>query len=206
LFFLSLPTTTFSLFHFDSDRFLSRFRRPKRRTAFLFLSVWNSLAVEQRISPSASRPRDGYIGGSSNGRYPWLCSIPARRECCRHRTSPFHLSPLQFLTYLTPMRCIALIKALFLVALLSTLVLSFVLLRVAWTVSASTFKRTPYQEFSREAFFFRSQLGQYATCLLVSNWIRAVSGMIDADWITAGGVKAGERKQKLPRSRLVNGD
>ncbi|KAN0120953.1 hypothetical protein V8E52_004222 [Russula decolorans] len=80
---------------------------------------------------------------------------------------------------------------LFLVALLSTLVLSFVLLGVAWIVSSSTFKRTPYQDLSREAFFFRSQLGQYATCLLLSNWIRAVSGLIDINWISGGGAKAG---------------
>ncbi|KAF8501402.1 hypothetical protein F5888DRAFT_1671977 [Russula emetica] len=84
--------------------------------------------------------------------------------------------------------------ALFLVALLSTLVLSFVLLCVGWIVSrsfSSNFKRTPYQDLSREAFFFRSQLGQYATCLLLSNWIRAVSGTIDINWISGGGVKAG---------------
>jgi len=60
-------------------------------------------------------------------------------------------------------------------------------------VSSSAFKHTPYQDFSREAFFFRSQLGQYAACLLLSNWIRAVSGMIDINWVKAGGVKAGEQ-------------
>ena len=88
--------------------------------------------------------------------------------------------------------CITLKQALFLVALFSTLVLSFVLLCVAWIVSSSAFKRTSYQDLSREAFFFRSQLGQYATCLLLSNWIRAVSGMIDINWIRGGGVKPGE--------------
>lgn len=81
--------------------------------------------------------------------------------------------------------------ALFLVALLSTLILSFVLLGIAWIVSSSTFKRTPYQDLSREAFFFRTQLGQYATCLLLSNWIRAMSGLIDINWISGDGVKAG---------------
>lgn len=84
-------------------------------------------------------------------------------------------------------------KSLFLAALLSTLVLSFVLLSVAWVVSSSSSKYTPHRELSREAFFFRSQLGQYATCLLFSNWIRAVSGMIDINWIKAGGVRAGEQ-------------
>ncbi|KAH9989004.1 hypothetical protein BJV77DRAFT_714823 [Russula vinacea] len=81
--------------------------------------------------------------------------------------------------------------ALFLVSLLSTLVLSFVLLCVAWVVFSATFKRISYQNLSREAFFFRSRLGQYAICLLFSNWIRSVSGSIDINWIRGGGVKAG---------------
>jgi hypothetical protein len=80
----------------------------------------------------------------------------------------------------------------FLVALLSTLVLSFVLLCVAWVFFSATYKRTSCQNLSREAFFFRSQLGQYATCLLLSNWIGSVSGSIDINWISGGGVKAGE--------------
>ena len=94
------------------------------------------------------------------------------------------------------------VKAQFLVALLSTLVLSLVLLCVAWVVLSSFFKRTSYQNLSREAFFFRSQLGQYATCLLLSNWIRAVSGLIDISWIKGGGVQAGEQNC-LNRSPLV---
>jgi hypothetical protein len=85
------------------------------------------------------------------------------------------------------------VKAQFLVALLSTLVLSLVLLCVAWVVLSSFLKRTSYQNLSRDAFFFRSQLGQYATCLLLSNWIRAVSGLIDINWIGGEGVQAGEQ-------------
>ncbi|KAI0292138.1 hypothetical protein BC826DRAFT_453406 [Russula brevipes] len=81
--------------------------------------------------------------------------------------------------------------AVFVFALLSTLVLSLVLLCVAWVVFSTTFKRTTFQHLSREAFFFRSQLGQYATCLLLSNWLRGVSGSFDIQWVNAGGVKAG---------------
>ncbi|KAI9512974.1 hypothetical protein F5148DRAFT_560840 [Russula earlei] len=79
----------------------------------------------------------------------------------------------------------------FLFALLSTLVLSIVLLSVIWVVSCTVFKRTSYQNLSLKAFFFRSQLGQYASCLLFSHWIRAVSGLIDIKWINNGEVKAG---------------
>jgi hypothetical protein len=79
----------------------------------------------------------------------------------------------------------------FVFALLSTLVLSLVLLCVAWVVFSTTFKRTTFQNLSREAFFFRSQLGQYATCLLLSNWLRGVSGSFDIQWVNGGGVRAG---------------
>jgi len=83
------------------------------------------------------------------------------------------------------------IVAAFTFALLSTLVLSFVLLFIVWVVLSTIFKRTSYQNLSREAFFFRSQLGQYATCLLFSQWITSLSGMIDLKWISEGGAQAG---------------
>ncbi|KAH9974823.1 hypothetical protein BJV74DRAFT_183974 [Russula compacta] len=74
-------------------------------------------------------------------------------------------------------------------AVLSTLVLSLVLLSVV-TVAFSS-KHTSYQNLSREAFFFRSQLGQYAGCLLLSNWITAVSRLIGIRWIKDRGVHVG---------------
>ncbi|KAI0249166.1 hypothetical protein BJV78DRAFT_1229805 [Lactifluus subvellereus] len=79
----------------------------------------------------------------------------------------------------------------FVFALLSTFVLSFVLLSVVWILLSSTFKRTSHLNLTREAFFFRSQLGQFAGCLLLSNWIKCVSGLISIQWIIGGGVTAG---------------
>ncbi|KAI0297248.1 hypothetical protein B0F90DRAFT_917031 [Multifurca ochricompacta] len=81
--------------------------------------------------------------------------------------------------------------AVFTFALLSTIVLSSVLLSVVWIVFSSIFKRTSCEDLTREAFFFRSQLGQYAVCLLFSNWLSSVSGLMDIEWINGGGVTAG---------------
>lgn len=82
-------------------------------------------------------------------------------------------------------------QSVFVFALLSTLVLSFVLLVIA--VAFYAIKRTSNQnqDLSREALFFRSQLGQYAACLVLSNWIRGVSEWIDIKWIQDDGVTAG---------------
>jgi hypothetical protein len=153
--------------------------------------------VEQRISPPALR----WI---RRGLKQWRASLVLLHSGPERRQPPSY-ELLVIFVFAGSNIYAHYVKALFLVALLSTLALSFVLLCVAWIVSSSTFKRTPYQDLSREAFFFRSQLGQYATCLLLSNWIRAVSGMIDINWISGGGVKAGE--QNCLKSRLlVNGD
>jgi hypothetical protein len=68
------------------------------------------------------------------------------------------------------------VQIVFVFALLSTLVLSIVLLGVVWVVSFVAFKRTASDNLTREVFFFRSQLGQYACSLLLSKWISCLGG------------------------------
>ncbi|KAI0050438.1 hypothetical protein FA95DRAFT_592040 [Auriscalpium vulgare] len=81
--------------------------------------------------------------------------------------------------------------AVFVFALLSTLAVSLVLIRAAYVALHSMLWRRDANETSREAFFFRSQLGQYALCLLISNWLSSIGGMIEIDWITTGAVVTG---------------
>jgi hypothetical protein len=82
-------------------------------------------------------------------------------------------------------------QIIFFFALLSTLVLSIVLLGVVWVVFFIVFKRTASDSLTREVFFFRSQLGQYAFSLLLSKWFSALSGLITIKWIREGGVTTG---------------
>ncbi|KAI9454559.1 hypothetical protein BJY52DRAFT_1188847 [Lactarius psammicola] len=79
----------------------------------------------------------------------------------------------------------------FIFALLSALVLSIVLLGVVWVVSVAAFKRTASENLSREVFFFRSQLGQYAFSLLLSKWVSSLGGLIAIKWVNEGGVATG---------------
>lgn len=76
-------------------------------------------------------------------------------------------------------------------ALISTLVLSIVLLGIVWVVSSVAFKRTASENLAREAFFFRSQLGQYACSLLLSKWISCLGGLIAIKWVNEGGISTG---------------
>lgn len=181
----------FYTFNWTGSFFLS-LSTTKRPHCFAFLSfesVWNSSAVEQRISPPTSR----WIHRGLKQRRASLASLHSSLE--RGLMPSYEPSSLSSIVFAGSNNIYAHCnnKALFLVALLSTLVLSFVLLCVAWIVSSSIFRRTPYRDLSREEFFFRSRLGQYATCLLLSNWVRAVSGTIDINWIRGGGAKAGEK-------------
>lgn len=79
----------------------------------------------------------------------------------------------------------------FIFALISTFVLSVVLLGVVWVVIFVVLKRTPSESLTRDVFFFRSQLGQYAFSLLLSKWFSASSGLITFKWIREGGVSTG---------------
>ena len=82
-------------------------------------------------------------------------------------------------------------QVIFVFALLSTLVLSIVLLGVVWVVSFVALKRTVSEKLSREVFFFRSQLGQYACSLLLSKWISCLGGLIAIKWANEGGITTG---------------
>ncbi|KAI0067377.1 hypothetical protein BV25DRAFT_1819704 [Artomyces pyxidatus] len=69
--------------------------------------------------------------------------------------------------------------------------LSLVLLRMIWVAASAMFRRTATENLSREGFFFRSQLGQYAGCLLLSNWLSSIGGLIDIDWVNGNGITEG---------------
>lgn len=82
-------------------------------------------------------------------------------------------------------------QVVFVFALISTLVLSIVLLGIVWVVSSVAVKRAASENFAREAFFFRSQLGQYACSLLLSKWISCLGGLIAIKWVNEGGISTG---------------
>ncbi|TFY60814.1 hypothetical protein EVG20_g7286 [Dentipellis fragilis] len=76
-------------------------------------------------------------------------------------------------------------------AILATLALSFVLVRLVWVTGAARYGRSESTRHSRMGFFFRTQLGVFVGCLLACNLLTSISGLISINWIAVGGVKEG---------------
>ncbi|KAI0316448.1 hypothetical protein OF83DRAFT_1172884 [Amylostereum chailletii] len=81
--------------------------------------------------------------------------------------------------------------AVFAFSLLSAIGLSLVILRFVWLLAVAYFKHTAVENLTREGFFFRSQLGQYAGCLLLANWFTSISGLLELHWAWNDGIAAG---------------
>jgi hypothetical protein len=91
-----LPSFTHSTGQVPFSFLTTSTKRP--HAGFLFFSFDLSGTVPLWNSESHLQPWDGYVGGSSSGGHPWFCSIRARREGSRHRTSSLSSSFSQDLT------------------------------------------------------------------------------------------------------------
>jgi len=75
-------------------------------------------------------------------------------------------------------------------AILSTLALLTVAFRVIWLAIARLLSNSS-DALSREYVFFNTQLGNYAACLLISNIINGVAGIMGFDQLLGGGIREG---------------
>ncbi|KAF9470914.1 hypothetical protein BDN70DRAFT_888629 [Pholiota conissans] len=75
-------------------------------------------------------------------------------------------------------------------ALLSALALASVLLRAAWlAIRLIWFNNSPTQV--QEVVFFQTQLGSYASCLIIGLMLNSVAGIIGFQWLLQRGVTDG---------------
>lgn len=98
----------------------------------------------------------------------------------------FHMSQLHFVPYLQNEKAGIIVVSVF--SLLSSLALGSVALRVFWLAvrrCLSSDHPTP------EYVFFNTQLGHYATCLIVANLFIEVSGLIGIRWLIQNGITTG---------------
>jgi hypothetical protein len=71
-------------------------------------------------------------------------------------------------------------------AFISTIAILSVATRALWL--AIRRKMDPVRAKPREYIFFNTQLGHYATCLLVSNLCMGIAGVLDVRWISENGI------------------
>ncbi|TFY78736.1 hypothetical protein EWM64_g5278 [Hericium alpestre] len=76
-------------------------------------------------------------------------------------------------------------------AVLALLALSFVLIHSVYVLGSAALGRRNSNRPSGVEFFFKTQLGMHAGCLLLSNLFVSISGLININWISAGGVQPG---------------
>ncbi|KAH0833271.1 hypothetical protein J3R83DRAFT_12335 [Lanmaoa asiatica] len=77
------------------------------------------------------------------------------------------------------------------VALLSALALAFIALRTIRLAMMLFLKRDNGTSRPPEILFFRTQLGHYAGCLILSNMFISAAGLIDFSWVSRSGLSRG---------------
>jgi len=75
--------------------------------------------------------------------------------------------------------------------MMSTVSLLLVLFRIAWISGHAVIQKKLEVGSSREMFFFKTQLGMYVTCLLASNLLSSISGIIGMNWISLKEISGG---------------
>ena len=76
------------------------------------------------------------------------------------------------------------------IAMLSTISLLLVLLRIAWISGHVAIQKKLEVGLSRE-MFFKTQLGMYVTCLLASNLLSSISGIMGMNWVASKEISGG---------------
>lgn len=74
-------------------------------------------------------------------------------------------------------------------AILSTVALASIALRVIWLAVLHMFNRSKVQP--RECVFFHTQLGNYAACLLIADGLNGLAGMIGVSQLVHRGIAEG---------------
>jgi len=82
-------------------------------------------------------------------------------------------------------------SAVFAFSLLSTMALILVFIRVCWIGLVAVWKNVAVEKVASEGFFLKSQLGQFAGCLLLANLFTAISGIVEINWVFLNGVQHG---------------
>ncbi|EIN09831.1 hypothetical protein PUNSTDRAFT_86319 [Punctularia strigosozonata HHB-11173 SS5] len=82
---------------------------------------------------------------------------------------------------------VAAIVPIFICSCLSILAIFFLATRVAWTLITPESDVKP----ARERIFFRTQLGLFAGCLLLSNLISCTAGLMEGAWVMMKGIQEG---------------
>lgn len=81
-------------------------------------------------------------------------------------------------------------------ALLAAVALASVLIRGAWlAIRITWFKASPTQ--TQEVVFFHTQLGNYASCLVIGLFFNTIAGIIGFQWLVQHGVTDGMHTQFL---------
>ena len=83
------------------------------------------------------------------------------------------------------------------IALLSALALAFIALRTIRLAMILFHKRDDSTSRPPEILFFRTQLGHYAGCLLLSNMFISAAGLIDFGWVSRSGLSRGKQLSYL---------
>lgn len=73
-------------------------------------------------------------------------------------------------------------------AVLSLLALVFLAVRTAMALLRPGSAANP----AREHIFFRTQLGLFAGCLLLSNFVNSLAGLMEGAWVAKHGLEQGE--------------